>query len=122
MKRYIGIGLMIIGIIMLFKSINISSFGFYMIGSVSSGGFLLVLLIISAVFLLVAKNKKSLICFIACIIAIIVSVIMGTSIHLRYMSLFEFVCVFIPLIAGCAITIEDLFQRNRRIEDKRDSE
>lgn len=110
----LGIALFIFGIFLLLSNINISSIGFYRLGGrVSTGAILIILLIILIICAVVKTNLLTIGLVAADVIAIIVSVIMGTHFYLKSMSAFDLVLMIAIFAAGIGLTLKALFDVNK---------
>lgn len=107
MRKYAGLGLIFIGLIMLFKMVRVSSFGFYKIGFVDTTAIILVLFILSGIAIVVQRNKITISCMIISLVLMVVSLILGTHLHFVYTSLLDILLVFIPVIVGTGLLIRE---------------
>ena len=119
MKKYIGTGLILIGLFMLFKEVRVSSFGFWRIGIVNTSAIVLVLLILSAIAVVVQRNKITIGCLIASVSMLVLSLILGTRLPFAYMSLIDLLLVFVPIIVGLGLVIREFIEIRKLKEDKR---
>ena len=105
LEKIIGSILVAIGLVMLFKSMRISSFGFWSIRGFSTSGIIIVLMIVSGIAVVVKTNKITKGCMIGTLCILIISVIMGTRIHFTYMSVLDLFLILAPLVVGVGLLI-----------------
>ena len=110
-KRNVGWILVVIGLFMLFKMVRVSSFGFYRIGRMSTSAIVLVLLILSGIAMVVKKNKITTGCFILSLCFLVLSIILGTELHLAYATLVDVLLVFVPIVVGIGLIIRSKFAK-----------
>ena len=111
-KRNVGWILVVIGLFMLFKMVRVSSFGFMRIGRMSTSAIVLVLLVLSGIAMVVNKNKITTGCFILSLCFLVLSIILGTELHLAYTTLVDVLLVFIPIVVGVGLIIRSKFKKN----------
>ena len=98
----IGVALVVVGIIILLLNIEVVDFGFYRFGRVNTAAILLVLLIALVVWVFIAKKKTlPLVCVLADLLLMVISVIAGTQFVFRHMN--AFVAVLIIAMIGIGI-------------------
>ena len=112
-KRLIGWILNIIGLFMLFKMVRVSSFGFYRIGGFNTSAIVLILLLMSAIAVVISRNKFTYGCLILSLVLLVVSLILGTTLHFAYATLTDLLLVFVPIVLGTGLVIKDAFDRKR---------
>ena len=111
MKKYIGIGLIVLSIFMLFRSIRVMSIGFLKVGAISTAGILITFIIISAIAFLVRKNKVTIGLLIASFVALVLSIILGTRLYFTYLTLIDLLLIFVPAVVGIALVIKDYLDK-----------
>ena len=112
--KMIGIGLILVGLFMLFKSARVSSFGFYRFGNISTSGIILVLMILSGIALVVKPCTVTKI-FMGLTVAILVlSLILGTHISFWGITVLDIILMLVPTVIGTGLLIKSF------ISDKKD--
>ena len=111
MKKYIGIGLIVLSIFMLFRSIRVMSIGFLKVGAISTAGILITFIIISAIAFLVRKNKVTIGLLIASFVALVLSIILGTRLYFTFLTLIDLLLIFVPAVVGIALIIKDILDK-----------
>ena len=108
----IGLALIIIGVVMFFKSVRIYSWGFYRLGgSVSTGGILIALLLIDVVIYVATQNKISKIFFPILITLLVLTLILGT--HLTFVgSLLDMLLMLVPAAVGAGLLLRGLLGKD----------
>ncbi len=110
-QKIIGIILILIGLFMLFKSVHVYSFNFYRINGISTAGIILVLLCISGVSLVVKRNKFTIGLVILSLLALVLSIILGTKISFYGITLLDIILMLIPLIFGVGFVISSYLKK-----------
>jgi len=105
LEKIFGYILVAVGLFMLFKSMRISNFGFWRVWGISTSGIIIVLMIVSGVAVVVKTNKITKGCLIGTLCMLIISVILGTSIHFTYMSVLDLLLILAPLVIGTGLLI-----------------
>lgn len=100
----IGALLVGVGIFMFFKTTQVSSWGFYSIGGVSTGGILIALLLLDVVLLFATRHKVTRILLPILIAMLVLSVILGTRLHYSG-SVLELFLMLIPAAAGAGLLL-----------------
>ena len=108
-----GLVLIFVGLFLFLRNVSISSFRFYRFGAVNTGAILLVLLFIALVAMIVKWNKITLGLFIACLLGLILSVIMGIDVRIKYMSALDFILIGGTLFGGIGLTIKGLIDSKK---------
>lgn len=104
-----GLVLIFVGLFMFLKNVSINSFGFYrLFNTVNTGGIIIVLLIISFIAVIVKANKITIGLFIACLLGLILSVILGIDIRFRAMSALDLILILGCLFGGVGLAIKGL--------------
>lgn len=108
----IGLALIIVGIVMFFKSVRIYSWGFYRLGgSVSTGGILIALLLVDVVIYVATQNKISKIFFPILIALLVLTLILGT--HLTFVgSLLDMLLMLVPAAVGAGLLLRGLLGKD----------
>lgn len=109
----LGVVLSIIGLIMLLKNVTVSGISFYSWSGVNTGAILIICLICSFVYLVAKSDTLSIILFSVCIIAFLISLIMGTRVSLNRMDMLGFVAICALLFGGVGLVINSLISQNK---------
>lgn len=117
-KKRVGWVLVIIGLFMLFKTVRVSSFGFYRIGRMSTSAIVLVLLIISAIAVVVNKNKFTWGCFVLSLSLLVVALLLGTEFYFAYSSLTDILLVLVPVVIGAGLIIKGAIEKHQKKASK----
>lgn len=101
----IGLALVVIGVVMFFKSVRIYSWGFYRLGgTVSTGGIVIALILLDVVIYIATQNKIAKILFPILIALLILLLILGT--HLTFVgSLLDMFLMLIPTAVGAGLLL-----------------
>lgn len=120
-----GIGMLIAGLVIFSQKVIITT-GFF--GGLSLGGFnlssgiVVIPLIMGIVWLFVNYDSFGAKLLVgAGILIIIVSVILSTQIHLRTITLFEWIIMLVLLFGGLGLVLRSLFVKRRLSSDSRQS-
>lgn len=104
----IGGVLLAVGVVMFFKSVRLSSFGFYRIGPVSTGGILIALVLLDVVLLIATRHKAAKIALPILTALLVLSVILGT--HLSFIgSLLDLFLMLVPAAVGAGLVLRAAF-------------
>jgi len=110
--RVIGTLLVLVGLFMLFKAADVSHFGFYRFGNVSTAGILIVLFIIAlvAAFLNPCRITKILVLIVLILIAL--SIILTLRISFWGITLVDVLLMAIPIAMGIGCIIKGHFSKD----------
>ena len=92
------------GVFMFFKSTMLTSFGFYRIGRISTGGILIALILLDVVLWAATGHKLTKIAMPLLICMLILSVILGTSLHFSG-SVLDLFLMLIPAALGAGLLL-----------------
>lgn len=109
----LGIIMCGLGVYLLLDNITVSSLNFYRLGSVNTAPVLIILLILFVVIAVVKSEWWSYLLIFIDFIGIIISVIMGTSFHLKPMSAFTLILMVVVFAVGLGLIIKSLFGLNK---------
>ncbi len=108
-----GFILLAVGLFMLFKSAYVSSFGFWRFGRISTGGILLVLLIVSVIAMVVKPCGVTKWTVVGIVALLVVSILLGTHISFRYMSVADVVLILVPMAVGAGLVIKAMIEERK---------
>ena len=106
----IGAVLIVVGVVMFFKSVRIYSFGFYRLGPVSTGGILIALVLLDVVLLIATGHKATKILLPILIALLVLSVILGTQLAFVG-SLLDLFLMLVPAAVGVGLTLRAAFMK-----------
>lgn len=107
-----GCGLALLGLVMLLKNITISGISFYRFSGINTGAIIIICLICSFIYLIAKTNMISVILFSISIIALLVSIIMGTRISLNRMDMLGFLLICGLLFGGIGLVINSFIKKD----------
>lgn len=114
---FLGIALFFTSIFMLLRSINITDFHFMMIHNISTAPILIILFVIFVVYAVAASNAFGWILVVLDVIAMIVSVILGTSFSLTRMTALD-LCLMLGMFGvGLGLILRTLFGADSKPTD-----
>lgn len=107
----IGAVLILVGVVMFFKSTRIYSWGFYRLGGeVSTGGILIALILLDVIFLVATWHKIAKILLPVLIGLMVLSMILGTRLAFTG-SLLDLFLMLVPAAAGAGLVLRAVFAK-----------
>ena len=101
---FIGLLLLCVGIFMFFKSVRLSSFGFWRIWGISTGAIIIVLMLLDVIIYVATSHKAAIYAMGILVAALVLSIILGT--HLIFAgSLIDLFLMLIPAAIGAGLLI-----------------
>ena len=104
----VGIVMMVAGLVILLMNIQISSFGFFHFGRISSAPILVIAFIVLLIWAVVRGRNLQWILVAADVLCIIVSVILGTSFYFHTMSAFSLLVMLMLFAVGAGLVLKNL--------------
>ena len=107
MRNY-GRILILLGLIMVFRMVRVSSFGFYRIGSINTTAIAFILLLASLIGVFLKPDCDfTYIAICASCALLLLSLLLSMHIYFAYNSLLDVLLVFLPIAAGIGITFRE---------------
>ena len=104
----IGALLLVVGVVMFFKSVRIHSFGFWRLGPVSTGGILIALVLVDVILLIATGHKAAKIALPILIGLLVLSVVLGTQLSFIG-SLLDLFLMLVPAALGAGLILRAAF-------------
>ena len=110
----IGIAMMVAGLVILLMNIQVSSFGFFRIGNISSAPVLIILFIFLLIWAVMRGKAFHWVLVAADILCIIISVILGTSFYFNRMNVFTLLVMLGMFAVGAGLVLKNLsYMKNK---------
>ena len=110
----IGIAMMVAGLVILLMNIQVSSFGFFRIGNISSAPVLIILFIFLLIWAVMRGKAFHWVLVAADILCIIISVILGTSFYFNRMNVFTLLVMLGMFAVGTGLVLKNLsYMKNK---------
>ena len=104
----VGVCMIVAAIVILLMNIHVNSFGFYRFGRVSSAPVLIIAFVLLMVWAVVRGRLLQWILVAADVLAIIVSVILGTQLYFSRMSVFTLLVMLALLAVGIGLALKNV--------------
>ena len=104
-KKWFGAAIAVLAVVILLMNIEVTTFGFFRIGPVSSAPILIITLVLLIIWAVISTKKIPWILAAVNILLIIISVLVGTTFRFRRMTAFTLVVIAAMLGIGIGLII-----------------
>ncbi|MBE6989399.1 MAG: hypothetical protein E7426_01465 [Ruminococcaceae bacterium] len=105
LQQLFGLVMAFVAVVILLLNIDVTSFGFYHIGRVSTAPVLIVALVLLVIWAVVSSSKLAWGLAAADVLMIVISVLMGTRFYLRHMSALTLIVIVLMFAIGVGLII-----------------
>ena len=106
----VGTILVLVGIVVFFKSTQVYSWGFYRLGGVSTGGILIALTLLDVALLAATRHKAAKLLLPVLIAMLVLSVILGTRLSFTG-SVLDLFLMLVPAAAGAGLLLRAFMKK-----------